>query len=263
METCACFADELEALHQRYQDEETRNAWRTEMEQQAIDHFLSGTLGNDTTWDTFVGRATSCVKSFNTRTLCFLSWHGRGPEYNGHYLSDLLDKATGNSLLERLQNELDLRGGKNRFVIFRTTNDDGQHALMISWDSKIIKSEREKTQSGTKHYDRDRFVVRDKPGPDMRRDGPGPRGPPRKGPRDGPNPGPEPRRDGPGPRELRDPLRNGPRDGPKPGPEPRRDGPKPGPEPRRHHDPPNVSSPVQTWQARPAKPQNTRPPEGM
>lgn len=142
----ATFADELLELGEQYQDEQVRASWRNEQLAAATTYFLDTLLASDEAWETFQENARINVKSIGKKTVSLLTWQGRGPSHQGQLLVDLLDLG---ELLEKLQDVLDLKGGKDRFLVFKHSvnasrgNGPRMYSLTVSWDQSGFEKGRE------------------------------------------------------------------------------------------------------------------------
>lgn len=152
--TTTTFADELAQLGEQYQDEQVRATWRSQQVAEATQHFLDTLLASDEAWASFQEQARNNVRSTGKKTASLLTWQGRGPSYQGQYLTDLLDL---DELLQKFQDVLDMKGGKDQFLVFKhpvtASRGPRSFSLTVSWDKSrfdnardIISGEREKAE---------------------------------------------------------------------------------------------------------------------
>lgn len=148
------FADELVSLGEQYNDEHVRAEWRAQQHAEAIQFYLDTLLASDEAWAAFQDNARMNVRTGGKKTVSLLSWQGRGPSYQGLFLADLLDR---DELLQKFQDVLDLKGGNDRFVIFKHpvtgSRTPRSYSLTVSWDESrfnnardIIEGERAKAE---------------------------------------------------------------------------------------------------------------------
>lgn len=105
------------------------------------------------------------------RKMCrLLTWEGRGPQYRGVFLSDMLDLG---SLVSRFQEHFDSTYGENKFKVFNHQISPGTRrfvALAVSWDAdgfakadEILTNNRESAQDRARQRsdNRSQWVPRD------------------------------------------------------------------------------------------------------